>query len=130
MSDDRPPFRVVDANFDALSHMLEAQRNLRTGGGGGTSGGVTDEWQASVEKRLGELHGDTRSILRAGIASVVALAMLIGGQYVYFNTKFEAVNQRIGDTNVQVARLEGKVDKLDAKLDLLLDRFKAGGRTR
>jgi len=37
---------------------LQAEHErLKTGGGGGTSGGM-DAWQTSVETRLGQLHGD------------------------------------------------------------------------
>jgi hypothetical protein len=88
---------------------------LNGGGGGGTSGGMTDDWKESVDRQLGQLHADVRALLNRGVAAVVALALLIGGLYLYTNEKFDGINQRLTGIEVQQA-------KVDAKLDALLDR--------
>lgn len=94
---------------------------LQDGGGGGTSGGMSDDWKENVDRQLGQLHGDIRALLNRGVATVVALAVLIAGQYVYFNEKFEKVSDRI-------AALETKIEGMDArvagKLDILIERTK------
>lgn len=97
------------------SEQHDRQPGLKEGGGDGTSGGMTDDWKESVDRQLGQLHADVRALLNRGVAAVVALALLIGGLYLYTNEKFDGINQRLTGIEVQQA-------KADAKLDALLDR--------
>lgn len=91
------------------------ERALKGGGDDGTSGGMSDDWKSSVDRQLGQLHNDVRALLNRGVMAVVALAALIAGQYIYFNEKFEKVGDRL-------SAMERKVDAIDAKLDLLVER--------
>ena len=95
-------------------------------GGGGTSGGVTDDWKSSVDRQLGQLHGDVRNLLYGLIAGFLILAA--GGLALFDRqaTRLSAIEQR-------QERLEGKLETQDAringKLDLLLER-KGGASAR
>lgn len=88
---------------------------MHGGGGGGTSGTVTDDWKASVDRQLGQLHGDVRALLNRGVGAVVALALMIGGLYLYGNDRYERLGQRLTAIEVQQA-------KTDAKIDLIVQR--------
>ena len=105
---------------------------MRDGGSDGTSGGVTDDWKTSVDRQLAQLHGDVRSLLNRGAAAVVALALMIGGLYIRTDMKFERVEERLGHIEVQQQKLDDKIDivaaRLDAKLDLLIERTAPKGR--
>jgi len=85
---------------------------LRGDGGGGTSGGVTEDWKASVDRQLDQLHKDVRALLRWGVAAVVALAFMIAGLYERTNSRFDAVTTRIGGMEVQQAHISDKLDQL------------------
>ena len=101
---------------------------LHGGGGGGTSGGMSDDWKESVDRQLGQLHGDLRNLLRAGIAAAVALAALVGGLYVRTDGKFDAVGEKFGAVNERIARVEAQQQRIEGKIDLLLERKQAGAR--
>jgi hypothetical protein len=107
------------ANYGVNVTMLrssESERNaLKEGDGDGTSGGVTEDWKADVERRLGQLHDDVRALLNRGVLAVIGLAGMIGGLYLYTNAKFDTLNARLGGIETQAATLNGK-------LDLLLER--------
>lgn len=76
---------------------------------------MSDDWKISVDRQLGQLHGDVRAMLNRGVAAAVALAIMIAGQYVYFNEKFEKVADRL-------TAVERKVDSIDTKIEILLER--------
>jgi hypothetical protein len=103
---------------------------LRKQGGDDTSGGMTDDWKASVDRRLGELHNDVRALLNRGVIAVVALAAMIAGLYLYSNEKFEAIRTDIAAVREQQAKSAGEAATRDAvtngKLDVLLERKKSG----
>ncbi|MCA1199155.1 hypothetical protein K9B35_14350 [Sphingomonas sp. R647] len=88
---------------------------LKGGGGGGTSGGMTDDWKASVETQLARLHGDIRAMLRIGVASVVALAAMVGGLYFYIDQKDDARMATLHAMQVEQTKISAK---LDAVLEL------------
>lgn len=103
----------------------EMQRNLarlKSGDGDGTSGGVTDDWKMSVDRQLGQLHGDVRALLNRGVMAAVALAAMIAGLYLYTNDKFERLNQRLSAVEVQQAKSDAAIN---GKLDVLLERKEA-----
>lgn len=116
----------------------EMQRNLdalKGGGGDGTSGGVTDDWKASVDTQLKLLHEDVRRVIGWLIAGVVVPLGAIIGLYVYNGTKFDAANARtdlltnqVSAVRVEQEKLRGDVRERDAqingKLDVLLERTK------
>lgn len=110
------PFHRMNNKVDELAAQVRHLSNL---GGGGTSGGMSDDWKESVDRQLTQLHGDVRALLNRGVVAVVALAAMIAGLYLYFNEKFEKVSDRL-------AAVERKVDSMDerlsGKLDLLIER--------
>ena len=106
-----------------ISRLRERQREpLPSGGRGGTSGGVTDDWKESVDRQLGQLHDDFRRLVGLLIAAVAAPLLAVIGLYVYTGTKFDAVearferlDTRLGAIEMQQARMEQHLaDKLDA----------------
>lgn len=102
------------ARIAELTIELE-QHRLKSGGGDGTSGGMSDDWKESVDRQLGQLHGDVRALLNRGVVAVVALAAMIGGLYVRTDEKFEKVSDRL-------AAVEAKMERIDEKIDTLLAR--------
>lgn len=130
---------AVDDRLRGIFLRMQEQRlyvpdsgRLKGGDGDGTSGGVSEDWKADVERRLGQLHDDVRSLARTGIAAAAGLAAMIGGLYFYFNVKLEEANRRLAAIEASQERLEGKIDtksaELNGKLDLLLDREEGSKR--
>lgn len=112
---------VVDASdpFGLRAQLADAQRRidaLQQGGGGGTSGSVTEDWKVSVDRRLRDLHDDFRRLLQWGAGAVVVVVAMIGGLYLRTDAKFEAINARM-------AAIERRADRIELKLDQLLERM-------
>jgi len=122
----RPGYdQVVRFDFQSRTRIEETgapQETLKGGGGDGTSGGMTEDWKAGVDRQLTQLHSDVRALLNRGVAAVVALAILIGGLYLYTNQKFDAVNSRLTQIEVQQAKMEATIS---GKLDLIAERLPA-----
>jgi len=82
---------------------------------------MTDDWKASVDRQLEQLHGDVRSLLYGLIGGVVLLAGLLGGLYVRVDAKFEAVEARAQSRAEKVddrlTRIEASLVGIDAKLE-------------
>ncbi len=88
---------------------LEAQYELlKNNGGGGTSGGMNDDWKSSVDSQLTQLHQDVRNLLYGLIAAGV-LAFGAGA------TAYVKISDQVTDLRVDQAQVSGKID-------LLLDR--------
>jgi hypothetical protein len=119
--------RVVPFGRD-LAEMQQNLSRLKGVGGGGTSGGMTDDWKANVDRQLGVLHSDVRALLNRGVIAVVALAAMIAGLYLYSNEKFEAMRTDIAAVREQQVKSAGESATRDAvtngKLDVLLERKK------
>ena len=90
MASDDPSSTIIELHRSSEQYRDAVQR-LQRGGGGGTSGGVTDDWKASVDRQLGQLHGDVRALLRVGTGAAVGLAALVGGLYLRTDAKFLAL---------------------------------------
>ncbi len=114
---------VGSATWFAIAEEQERRiaDRLKGGGGDGTSGGVTDDWKASVDRQLAQLHDDARRAESRLAAAAIALAAMIAGLYLYTNEKFDRVGQRLSGIEVQQARI-------DAKLDRLIERIPASRR--
>lgn len=125
---------VVTSYQDAFKAMSDANAQryglpddaLKGSGGDGTSGGMSDDWKESVDRQLGQLHGDVRALLNRGVAAVVALALMTGGLYIYFNEKFDKVSERLTAVERKMDAIEVKgdeagkqLDSIEAKLDKL-----------
>ena len=100
---------------------------LRGGDGGGTSDGVTEDWKASVDRQLGQLHGDVRALLYGLVAGF--LFLIAAGWLAY-----DKLSDRVGKIEVQQQKTEDKIDivsaRLDGKLDLLIERTAPKDRRR
>lgn len=110
--------RQMRERIAQLSAELE-QHQLKGGDGGGTSGGMSDDWKISVDRQLGQLHGDVRNLLYGLIAGFLVLGA--GGitAYVQLDGKFDTRQVKVED---RLNSLERKVDSIDTKIDILLER--------
>lgn len=108
---------------------LPADPALKDGDGDGTLPPMTEDWKASVDTQLTQLHQDVRNLLYGVIASFLILAA--GGWTIYgklgdqTNTlqvevakqaeRQEAIRERLGS-------VDRKLDSVEAKLDRLLEK--------
>jgi hypothetical protein len=133
---DTPKPRLVDDQFRREIEDRENARttSLRSSGGGGNSGDMTDDWKKSVEEQLKTLHDDFRKIIGWIIAAIGVPLIAIIGLYVYNGTRFDATNARIdlltnqasairvdqerqrGDLRETDARINGKLDRIGDRL--------------
>lgn len=112
----------LQAQLSELSALRAAQRGeapaLKRGGGDGTSGGVTDDWKESVNAQLKQLHEDVRRLTGWIIAAVSGPLLAIFGLYVFTGHKADLVQEQIASIQVEQA-------KLDAKMDIIIERTAA-----
>lgn len=105
---------------------------LKGGDGGGTSGGMTDDWKQSVDRQLGQLHGDVRHLLFGFAAGfLILLSAGISGYLLLdskFSSKFEGIDSKFDTIDARLTAVERKVDVIDTKLDILIDRSSANPR--
>lgn len=83
---------------------------------------MTDEWKISVDRQLQQLHGDVRNLLFGFAGGFLVLAGMIGGLYVHVDAKFDRANERVDRVNERAAATQVQVERINAKLDLLLER--------
>lgn len=124
---------MVDAVPILVSDQTEKfermRRELELGSGGGSSGGMTDDWKASVDRQLEQLHGDVRALLYGLVGGGIFL--LGAGWFAYdkLNDQMISTHAEIAAVQVNAQRVEGKIDTLEArlggKLDVLLERKEA-----
>ncbi len=117
--------RALRAKIAELSAELE-QHQLKHGSGDGTSGGMSDDWKISVDRQLGQLHGDVRGLLYGLIggflfliAGGVAGYLLLDGRFGSLESKLDI---RITKVEDRLTSLERKVDSIDTKIGILLER--------
>lgn len=106
----------VERRASAAADRAEAA-SLQGGGGGGTFAHMSDDWKAAVDRQLAQLHGDVRNLLYALLASFLILAGMVGGLYVRTDEKAMTIR-------TEIAQMREAQIKIDAKLDLLLERSK------
>lgn len=114
--------REVDEQYLAERQAAEAEMPfpaLKRPKGGGTSGGVTDDWKNGVDRQLAQLHTDVRMLLAALIVGFLILAG--GGWVVYSKLADEAATTRVEQVK-QFGEQNTKNAEISAKLDLLLER--------
>lgn len=95
---------------------------MKDGGGNGTSGGVSDDWKASVDRQLGQLHGDVRNLLYALIGGFLVLIAAIGGLYLHVDGKFDRIDGKFDKVDERAGQTEVRLARIEEKLDLLLER--------
>jgi hypothetical protein len=93
--------------------------------GGGTSGGMASAPPTDLHSRVGRLE-------MGFCAACVLIFSAIIGSYLLMANKFDAVGDRVGRVEVAVGQLQAKatetdrrLDRMDAKLDTLLERIPA-----
>jgi hypothetical protein len=106
--------RSVEERFtaDSLSH----------GGGGGTSGGVTDDWKASVDAQLKHLREDIQQVRNWIVVGIAGPLLAVIGLYAYTGNKFDAAEARTVGVEARLSALAVEQAKMDAKLSVLLER--------
>lgn len=98
--------------FDPSREIESLKRQLNSRDGGGTSGGMSDDWKASVDRQLSQLHDDFRRIIGWLIAAIAAPLLAVVGLYVYTGTKFDALDARLRSIEIKAAQTDGKIDLL------------------
>ena len=111
-------------NSQTLGEGLEQRFQSQRGGGNG--GDMSDDWKISVDRQLGQLHGDVRGLLYGLIggflfliAGGVAGYLLLDGRFGSLESKLDI---RITKVEDRMTSLERKVDSIDTKIDILLER--------
>lgn len=109
-----------------LEDMLQAVRSFsHNGGGNGTSGGMSDDWKATVESQLFQLHGDVRLLIGAGIAALLVALGAIAGSHMALSNQVSSAQVDIGKVSAREDALDKRLDSIDGKLDKLLDEKRA-----
>lgn len=112
--------RYLKTTVDPSLYDARKEKSLNFGGGSGTSGGMTEDWKASVDTQLGQLHGDVRALLAAIIAAFIILA---GGGWVIYSKLSDqsaAVQVELAKTSTRAESMDKKLDSIDQKLDALI----------
>lgn len=100
-----------------LSPWEGASMSLKSGGGGGTSGGMSDDWKEDVKTQLSRLHYDVRGLL----GGLVLLAGAAWAAYQAVDSKLGALSVSQASTDARVGAVESRLQSMDFKLDRLLD---------
>lgn len=126
--EDRLRFQLEEIARQRAEHRQDVGR-LHAGGGGGTSGGVTDDWKASVDAQLKQLREDVQQVRNWIVVGIAGPLLAVIGLYVYTGTKFDVVAAKFDIVETRIVGVESKVNllaveqaKTNAKLDLLLER--------
>jgi hypothetical protein len=90
---------------------------LKSGGGDGTSGGMSDDWKASVDSQLERLHGDVRNLLAYGIGAVAFILLAFSVAYVGLSTQISSVQTEQGKVTVRLDGMDKRLDDVDKRLD-------------
>lgn len=116
-----PPAHAMRARLHALELQLNSS-GLKRGGGGGTSGGMTEDWKASVDAQLVQLHGDVRNLLYGLIGGF--LFLIAGGAAIYVKLSEQATAIQI-----EQAKSSSKLDNIDERLVDISSKLDAGGKS-
>lgn len=119
MNDDRSNV-LFNPRWFRESEVLQAMiaDRLKGGDGGGTSEGMSDDWKESVDRQLAQLHGDVRHLLFGLIGGFLILGG--AGWTAYAKLSDQITEQRVEQAK-SAGEIEGRITKMDGKLDLLLD---------
>lgn len=121
--------KALLADLQRGREALVDRQHLRHGDGGGTSGGMTDDWKEGVNGQLKQLHDDVRRLTGWIIAGAIAPFVAIIGLYAFTSLKSDNVSDRIVGVESRMTALQVEQARQGGKLDLLLDR-KAARSTR
>lgn len=102
------------------AHLLT---DLKTGGGGGNSGDMGDDWKSSVNGQLAQLHGDVRALLNYGIAAVAFLLLAMTAAYLSVNTRLSGIEVEQGKVAERTANIDKRLESMDQKLEKIADKL-------
>lgn len=119
--EERLRLQLEEVSRQRAEHREDVER-LRGGSGGGTSGGVTDDWKEGVNGQLKQLHEDVRRLTGWIIAGAIAPFVAIIGLYAFTSLKSDNVANRIVGVETRMTTLQVEQAKQGGKLDILLER--------
>lgn len=89
---------------------------MKDGGGGGTSGGMSDDWKASVDQQLNRLHDDVRNLLYG----LLALAVAGCGLYAMLNSQLNGIEVKQASMDTKVEQIDSRTADMAKKIDELV----------
>lgn len=114
--------KALLADLQRGREALVDRQHLRHGNGGGTSGGVSDDWKEGVATQLKQLPEDVRRLTGWIIAGAIAPFVAIIGLYAFTSLKSDNVGNRIVAVESRMTALQVEQARQGGKLDLLLER--------
>lgn len=100
-----------------LEELADAvQDKLKDGDGGGTSGGMSDDWKASVDRQLNRLHDDVRNLLYG----LVFVAVAGCGLYAMLNSQLNGIEVRQAAMETKIEQIDTRTADMAKKIDELV----------
>jgi len=96
---------IVAAQSELRAMQEQYREGLKSSGDGGNSGGMSEDWKASVDRQLGILHADVRHLLYG----------LIGGFLILLGagaTAYIKLSDQITESRVSQASANAKLDQV------------------
>lgn len=98
---------------------------LKSGGGGGNSGGMTTDWKESVDRQLTRLHDDVRHLLFGGIAAVLLIFGAGWAGYVKLADQIADFRISQAQSSEKLTAMDERLKQSDAKLDRIVEKLDA-----
>lgn len=109
------PLRDLQSRMEALEERLP-DAGLKNGDGGGTSGGMSDDWKDSVDRQLNRLHDDVRNLLYG----LVFVAVAGCGLYAMLNSQLNGIEVRQAAMETKIEQIDTRTADMAKKIDELL----------
>jgi hypothetical protein len=110
MTDQSDTVIPINDRVRQLREAFDEFPDLKGGSGGGNSGGMSEDWKESVDRQLGQLHGDVRHLLYALIGGFIVL--LAGGA-----TAYVKLSDQVTQSRVEQAQVSGKLNLIVEQLN-------------
>jgi hypothetical protein len=107
------PLRDLQMRMEQLERSGET---LRPGGPSDTSGGMTEDWKASVNSQLAQLHGDVRNLLYGLIGGFLVLAAAGATAYIKMSDQTTAIQMEQVKATTKLDALDNRVESIDERL--------------
>jgi len=98
---------------------------LKTGGGGGNSGGMASDWKESVDRQLTQLHVDVRHLLLGCIGAVVLIVGAGWAGYVKLSDQIAEFRISQAQSSEKLSAIDERLKQSDEKLDRIVDKLDA-----
>jgi len=108
--------RLYQLRMEDLERTPDGAPDLKNGGGGGTYGGMSDDWKASVEQQLNRLHDDVRNLLYG----LLALAVAGCGLYAMLNSQLNGIQVKQATMDAKIEQIDARTADMAKKLDELV----------